>query len=415
MHLYTATRAHGLEALALLAASGGADYVRHRSFDLGSEDRGPVAAPYLRHRLVIGEEAVEAVQANFAAEPKAVFLEDVCAKTYASGWLACRPGLLRRYVSDLLSIDVETDSQPVLRRHLESAWDGCTGIACFDIWAKEVASGYLHSGSQRAFASIWVFTLKLPWQSGAQFFIRHLLEADLANVLLLWREVAGLEDAPAFCVTADDIAQLTVQRFRHTTGLETFAMQIVPEPPVAMTLTCPVSIAVDSGPAVLLVTCDDLHPESWPIEAVDVKGVLLVEPSDLYGWYSDQVLSFKLAGLDDAARRAAAHFNCQIARLPRDKGASEGGWNRQEDRDVRVWFEALDAPQLIAMVPGAGPSQDDIAMACQHLSHAHNPPQLRLIRRPWDQAFEAASRDGRAAFVDGISDVLTQLGVNHRP
>ena len=126
MHLYTATRAHGLEALALLAASGGADYVRHRSFDLGPEDRGPVAAPYLRHRLVIGEEAVEAVQANFAAEPKAVFLEDVCAKTYASGWLACRPGLLRRYVSDLLSIDVETDSQPVLRRHLESACDGCT-------------------------------------------------------------------------------------------------------------------------------------------------------------------------------------------------------------------------------------------------------------------------------------------------
>ena len=43
------------------------------------------------------------------------------------------------------------------------------------------------------FASIWIFTLNLPWQKGAEFFMKHLLDGDAASNTLSWRWVAGLQ------------------------------------------------------------------------------------------------------------------------------------------------------------------------------------------------------------------------------
>tara|TARA_B100000945_G_scaffold263513_1_gene222345 strand:- start:444 stop:1154 length:711 start_codon:yes stop_codon:yes gene_type:complete len=43
------------------------------------------------------------------------------------------------------------------------------------------------------FASIWIFTLNLPWQKGAEFFIKNLLDGDAASNTLSWRWVAGLQ------------------------------------------------------------------------------------------------------------------------------------------------------------------------------------------------------------------------------
>ena len=43
------------------------------------------------------------------------------------------------------------------------------------------------------FASIWIFTLRLPWELGANFFYDHLLDADPASNTLSWRWVTGLQ------------------------------------------------------------------------------------------------------------------------------------------------------------------------------------------------------------------------------
>ena len=43
------------------------------------------------------------------------------------------------------------------------------------------------------FASIWIFTLNLPWQKGAEFFMKHLYDGDAASNTLSWRWVAGLQ------------------------------------------------------------------------------------------------------------------------------------------------------------------------------------------------------------------------------
>lgn len=411
MTAFTATRAHGLEALERLSGGNGTDYLRRREFDLVAEDRGPVTAHYLRHRLLTDDEAALSVQRTFASGPRHAFLEDLCENAFARGCLARRPGLVRRYISDVVSIESELDRQSELRRRLAHAAQGKTGLACFDAWAHEIAAGYLHKRSRRAFASIWVFTLELPWQSGVRLFMQHLLEADLADTLLLWREVAGLENDPPFYVTTDDIAALTAQRFARTSGLAKPADVLAPEQPLETLLPMAASVRADAGPAVLLVTCDDLHPESWPIEDVDVRGVLAIEPPDLFGWYSDSVLAFKLAGLDDALRRASTHFDCPVERLRRGDDAKAKSWAGQGNRELRDWFVDLKADRLIAMSPAAGPAQDDIAMACRYLSHPVDPPQLQLIRRAWDVALEAIADQDRTAFVSKIPQVLAQLGI----
>ena len=50
------------------------------------------------------------------------------------------------------------------------ACSGKTDIACFNEWAEELReTGYLHNHARMWFASIWIFTLNLPWQWGAAF------------------------------------------------------------------------------------------------------------------------------------------------------------------------------------------------------------------------------------------------------
>ena len=87
----------------------------------------------------------------------------------------------------------EFSSSTAASRSFSQALNARTGIKCFDAWVEElIGTGYLHNHARMWFASIWVFTLKLPWQLGADFFMRHLLDADPASNTLSWRWVAGL-------------------------------------------------------------------------------------------------------------------------------------------------------------------------------------------------------------------------------
>ncbi len=81
-----------------------------------------------------------------------------------------------------------------MRARWEQATTGRTGLACFDAWARELLDvGYLHNPARMWFASLWIFTLELPWALGADFFLRHLLDGDPASNTLSWRWVGGLQ------------------------------------------------------------------------------------------------------------------------------------------------------------------------------------------------------------------------------
>ncbi len=412
MHFFSATRAHGLARLATFTAAGGDQYLTDCDTDYGPQRRAHevLLTPYLRHRLVTTEEVVRAVRAQFESTVASAFVEQLWRQCYAAGWLAHHPVVYQRFLSDLLSLDADIDNHAALRRRYDTAGAGATGVACFDAWIHEAAvGGYLHHHAQCAFASIWLFTLELPWQLGVRFFMRHLLDAELAQALLLWRRVAGLEDRAPYLVSSEELEQLTARRFPRAVGLAQSAPEIALEPPYAASPMALETAQGGAGPVVLLVTCDDLHPESWPLGAADVTGILLIEPFDLYDWHGDPVLSFKLAGLDDAARRAGAHFDCPTMRLPRSELRPATALKRNDNRQPRDWFDTLKGDRLVAMMPAAGPVQDDIAAACQRLSHGDRPPQLAFIQRPWDDAFLSAAGDGEAAFMARIPSALAEL------
>ena len=76
------------------------------------------------------------------------------------------------------------------------------------------------------FASIWIFTLRLPWELGADFFLRHLLDGDPASNTLGWRWVAGLQTAgKTYLAQPDNIEKYTQGRFCPT-GLATEAAAV---------------------------------------------------------------------------------------------------------------------------------------------------------------------------------------------
>ena len=66
------------------------------------------------------------------------------------------------------------------------------------------------------FASIWIFTLELPWQLGAEFFMQHLYDGDTASNTLGWRWVAGVQTQGKHYLASEwNIKKFTNNRFNN--------------------------------------------------------------------------------------------------------------------------------------------------------------------------------------------------------
>ena len=75
---------------------------------------------------------------------------------------------------------------------------------------------YLHNHTRMWFASIWIFTLNLPWQLGAEFFMKHLFDGDAASNTLGWRWVAGIQtQGKNYLATEWNIKKFTNNRFQN--------------------------------------------------------------------------------------------------------------------------------------------------------------------------------------------------------
>ena len=165
-----------------------ANYNFKRNFDLGPKKRENVSclSPYITHRLINEYETVKIVLKKYPYQKVEKYIQEVFWRVYWKGWLELRPKVWTDFVEDLKII--EDDEK------LDQAKNGETEIECFNDWVKELKEfNYLHNHTRMWFASIWIFTLKLPWQKGAEFFLRHLYDGDAASNTLGWRWVAGIQ------------------------------------------------------------------------------------------------------------------------------------------------------------------------------------------------------------------------------
>lgn len=163
-------RQAGLVRLEQFDQRAGAHYASQRNFDLGPSHRSTVSSlsPWIRHRLIIEEEVLVHTLARHTPVAAIKFIQEVFWRGYFKGWLEQYPSVWSSYQNGLHTAQNLLESNIHLKTNYMSAIEGRTGIACFDHWSDELkGTGYLHNHARMWFASIWIFTLRLPWELGA--------------------------------------------------------------------------------------------------------------------------------------------------------------------------------------------------------------------------------------------------------
>jgi len=163
-------------------------YTTQRNFDFGTQNRKNISclSPYITHRLISEYEVVKKVLSRYPYQKVEKFIQEIFWRVYWKGWLELRPKVWTDFIEDLKNIENSSE--------YEKAIDGETNIDCFNDWTKELKeNNYLHNHTRMWFASIWIFTLKLPWQKGAEFFLKELYDGDAASNTLSWKWVAGIQ------------------------------------------------------------------------------------------------------------------------------------------------------------------------------------------------------------------------------
>ena len=187
------------------------DYSSKRNYDLGPESRENTSnlSKYISHRIINEYDLIREVLSQYNLQKVDKFIQEVFWRVYWKGWLEHRPEVWREFV----------DSDPTYsEEEYKKAINGETGIECFDDWVKELKTeNYLHNHTRMWFASIWIFTLNLPWELGARFFMKHLFDGDAASNTLSWRWVAGIQtQGKNYLARESNIRKFTNQRYTNT-------------------------------------------------------------------------------------------------------------------------------------------------------------------------------------------------------
>jgi deoxyribodipyrimidine photo-lyase len=327
MGRFNPTRAAALERLAAFAPRMGRPYADQRNHDYGLVADHSLPAnvsalsPWIRHRLISEREVIEAALPS--GEGAAKFVSEVLWRSYFKGWLEQRPTIWSRYCTDRDAALALLERNGGLARDYAAAVEGRTGIDAFDAWAQQlVEANWLHNHARMWFASIWIFTLRLPWQLGADFFLRHLLDGDAASNTLSWRWVAGLHTpGKHYLARADNIRRYTGGRFVPQ-GLDERAGPLpMDEPPQRVPL--PLSAAQPVCDYTLLITGDNCDFRDLDLERPPATVVGLVGADGRAPDVSAAVTAFANGAVGDAVARAAAQFGCTgslVTALPQNNG-----------------------------------------------------------------------------------------------
>ena len=209
------SRAKALNKLNDFVENNLSEYSKLRNFDFGPKNRSNISclSPYITHGVISEKEVIEKSLNKFSFSKNEKFIQEVLWRTYWKGWLELRPNVWSDYLTELNKIREEFKSN---QKYLD-AIEGKTNIECFNTWTNELKeNNYLHNHTRMWFASIWIFTLELPWQLGAEFFMRHLYDGDAASNTLGWRWVAGVQTKGKHYLASEwNIKKFTNNRFNN--------------------------------------------------------------------------------------------------------------------------------------------------------------------------------------------------------
>ena len=212
---FEASRAKAVDKLNYFVENNLSEYSKLRNFDFGPDDRSNISclSPYITHGVINELEVIDKSLKKFSFAKNEKFIQEVLWRVYWKGWLELRPNVWSDYLVELNNLRNEFKSN----QNYLNAIEGKTNIECFNQWVKELKeNNYLHNHTRMWFASIWIFTLELPWQLGAEFFMQHLYDGDAASNTLGWRWVAGVQTQGKHYLASEwNIRKFTNNRFQN--------------------------------------------------------------------------------------------------------------------------------------------------------------------------------------------------------
>ena len=356
----------------------------------------------IRHRLITEAEVVEAALQKYPFRVVEKFLQEVLWRGYWKGWLERRPWVWDGYGASDAAMD------PEVAAACREVAAGRSPSGIMNHFASELLeTGYLHNHARMWWASYWIHHCGLPWELGARHFFRHLLDADPASNTLGWRWVAGEQTrGKTYLATAQNIGKFCApELLEHAggTGLDEHVVaragqaddptvddvQVFPEIPTEAEVPDPQRrIAV-------ILHDEDLCLETGPAASLRPAVVLQFipkpepPPSEPRAQWLGQARA-------DAARRAAAHFGCEV-RVCRTPEAMTGA------------CVAEGVGSVFLMEPLVGPLRDQLREWPADL--LPRGISLGRLRRKWDSVLLPHASRGFFPFWNKVGRMLAKSGV----
>ena len=300
------------------------DYSKLRNFDYGPENRTNVSglSPYVSHGIINEIEIINKSLKKYSFVKNEKFIQEILWRVYWKGWLELRPNVWLDYLNDLKKIKENFKNN----QNYLIAIDGKTNIECFNYWVNELKeNNYLHNHTRMWFASIWIFTLKLPWQLGAEFFLQHLYDGDAASNTLGWRWVAGIQTKGKNYLASEwNIKKFTNNRFQNI-KLNENAIPILSEKNYSINNKDFVNVEILENQS-LLVFENNLSFETTDFQDIKFKKILLIDHKNNYRTInlSESVINFKSGLLEDQKKRLEEKsINCEIININEIKNITE--------------------------------------------------------------------------------------------
>lgn len=398
LHHFPPNHHAALARLLRFAPHAGRTYAARRNFDLGRDNHGSVStlSPYLRARLITEADVLGTVLGRHSPTAAEKFIQEVFWRAYWKGWLEMRPSVWIQYKSALNGQLNAVQTQSGLRNHWEAACTGETDIDCFNAWAHElVETGYLHNHARMWFASIWIFTLGLPWELGADFFLRHLLDGDPASNTLGWRWVAGIQTpGKTYLARTSNITKFTEGRFAPKWQLADKAPP-VPGPLVPEPVALPDADPLPRNKRIGLLLHDDdlspgflLHAGLNPVASAVVNTRAALSPLTV----APHVVAFAKAAAEDVTHRYKERLG-PVA------------WPAPTCDAIGQWAQTHALDHIVTPYATVGPNADLIS----RLTCLDGMPPLARILRDYDRAAWPHATHGFFRFRGNIPKLLGRL------
>lgn len=350
-------------------------------------------SPAIRHRLVTEMEVASLAIENFPPQRCEKFVQEVLWRVYWKGWLERHPSAWTT-----AKVDPACFSEEILT-HADAISAGRSGCAVMDAFARElIETGYLHNHARMWFASFWIHVRGLPWELGAAFFYRHLLDGDPASNTLSWRWVAGLQTpGKTYLVRRSNLERYLPPAWLdlHSAGLSELddgkitaitpetrlhAAQPFPEPPP------PLANPLPEGTG-WWIHEEDLHPETLLRDAnAPAAAIVSGNPQAWAEWgFPPTKTAFLHRALSDTAERIATTFPTSTCALNLEEPLPHTLLN---------WAQKNKLHRLIHSEIPVGPLRDQLPKIKQTLSK--NGIEIQAIRRPEDN--EILSLAGTGGF-----------------